>query len=156
MQYQYSGLGLERDQCYLPHTGGVHCFSEGRKSKRTNPSNTVRLPSMIAGVPRIWAKFPCRNAFVTIDYRVSLWGASTSFSRPLSCSAGSVARNVTAIPFVLQANVAKEPMAQHSPMNDEGLRDDRLLIISKSAGLTDEDGKTMAPPTHNSKCCNSS
>ena len=80
---------------------------KGERAREPIPPNTVRLPPMIAGVGRTWAKFPCRNAFVPIDYRASIWGASTSFSRPSSCSAGSVARNATAIPFVLQANVAK-------------------------------------------------
>jgi Endonuclease-reverse transcriptase len=52
---------------------------------------------------------------------------------------------------VLQANLRKSSMAQHSLMNDEGLRNYGLLMISEPACFTDDDGKTVAPPSHHAK-----
>ena len=47
----------------------------------------------------------------------------------------------------LQANLGKSGMAQHSLMNDEGLKDYGLLLISEPSCFRHESNSVVAPPT---------
>lgn len=49
---------------------------------------------------------------------------------------------------MLQANLGKRPMAQHSLLNDEGLKDYGLLMVSEPACFLNNDGKVVTPPSH--------
>ena len=51
---------------------------------------------------------------------------------------------------VLQANLGKRPMAQHSLMNDDGLEDYGLLMISEPACWLSPEGTVVAAPTFHS------
>lgn len=52
---------------------------------------------------------------------------------------------------VLQANLGKRPSVQHSLMNDEGLQDHGLLMITEPACFARDDGRVIAPPSHHVK-----
>ena len=52
---------------------------------------------------------------------------------------------------VLSANVGKRPMVQHSMMNDDGLREYGLIMITEPACFRNEDGQVVAAPSHHPK-----
>ena len=52
---------------------------------------------------------------------------------------------------MLHANLGKRPLVQHSLMNDEGLQDYGLLMITEPACFVREDGKAIAPPSRHAQ-----
>jgi hypothetical protein len=52
---------------------------------------------------------------------------------------------------VFQANLGKRPTVQHSLMNDEGLQDYGLLMITEPACFIRDDGRVIAPPSCHAK-----
>jgi hypothetical protein len=52
---------------------------------------------------------------------------------------------------VLQANLGKRPIVQHSLMNDKALEDYSLLMISEPAYFIRDDGAVGAPPSQHAR-----
>ena len=52
---------------------------------------------------------------------------------------------------VLQANLGKRPLVQHSLINDEGLQDYGLLMITEPACFVRDNGKVVAPPSRHAQ-----
>ena len=49
---------------------------------------------------------------------------------------------------MLLANLGKRPVVQHSLMNDGGLREHNLLMITEPSCFRNQEGRTIAAPTH--------
>ena len=52
---------------------------------------------------------------------------------------------------ILQANVGKNPGTQHSLLNDEGLEDYGLLMITEPSCFVRDDGRVIAPPSYHDR-----